>query len=161
MHYHGSVVLIKISPLHHDESFHSSLLLFLFDWLLKRWEITKVVLIKLTASSYYVTQVAKCASGQMHVNMIISEWIWLLVSQPLKLLSAMLISPCSDWNHKLRTSHGDFMYAFLGCYFGNTAAVKIGTRQIVTRHVRCYIIFTMYWFKSRTMRFTTFYVWTN
>ena len=31
MHYHGSVVPIKIYPLRHDESFHSSLLLFLLD----------------------------------------------------------------------------------------------------------------------------------
>ena len=31
MRYHGSVVPIKIYPLRHDESFHSSLLLFLFD----------------------------------------------------------------------------------------------------------------------------------
>ena len=48
----------------------------------------------ITASSYYVTQVAKCM------------WIWLSVSQLLKLLSAMLISlrsqVCSDWFHKLQ-----------------------------------------------------------
>ena len=113
MRYHGSVVPIKIYPLRHDESFHSSLLLFLFDWLLKRWEITKVVLIIVMASSYYVTQVAKCT------------WIWLSVSQPLKLLSAMLISPCSDWNHKLHASHRHFMYAFLGCYLAIQPPLKL------------------------------------
>ena len=68
MRYHGSVVPIKIYPLHHDEFFHSSLLLFLFDWLFKRWKITKVELIN--CNSFWLL---RHAIGQMNVNMIISE----------------------------------------------------------------------------------------
>ena len=68
MRYHGSVVPIKIYPLRHDESFHSSLLLFLFDWLLKRWEITKAVLIN--CNGFWLL---RHASGQMHVNIIIID----------------------------------------------------------------------------------------
>ena len=49
---------------------------------------TKVVWLIVTAFTYYVTQEAKYM------------WIWLSVHQPLKLLSIMLILPCTaDWNH--------------------------------------------------------------
>ena len=65
MHYHRSVGLIKIHSLHHSESLHSLLLHFLF---MKRWEITKVVLINCN-SFYLLRQV----SGQIPVNMIVSE----------------------------------------------------------------------------------------
>ena len=41
IHYHRSVVLIKIYSLHHNESFNPLLPLFLFDSLTKRWEIAK------------------------------------------------------------------------------------------------------------------------
>ena len=36
----------------------------------------------------------------------------------------MLISPCSDWNHKLQAMHGDFMYAFLGCHLAIQPSLK-------------------------------------
>ena len=36
MHYHRSVVLIEIYMLRHSEHFYPSLILFLFDWLMKR-----------------------------------------------------------------------------------------------------------------------------
>ena len=135
MCYHGSVVPIKIYPLHHDESFHSSLPLFLFDWLLKRWEITKVVLINCNCF-----QLLCHTSGQMHVNMIISESAVKIIKHN--------VNVTVKWLKSQATSHGDFMYAFLGCY-------------LAIQPLKCYIIFTMYWFKSRTTRFTTFYVWTN
>ena len=151
MNYHKSVVPIKIYPLHHDESFNSSLLLFLFDWLLKRWEITKVVLIKLIVTASVITsrKWPKCTL------------IWLSVSQPLKLLSTMLISPCSDWNHKIQAMVFSCMHSWAVTQFDNTAALKslpgalkslLGALKLlpgVTRCVWCYIIFTMYWFKSQ------------
>ena len=114
MNYHGCVVPIKIYPLRHDESFHSSLLLFLFHWLLKRWEITKVVLIKLIVTTFVI----------MSCKWPKYMWIWLSVSQPLILLSTMLISPCSNWNHKLQAMVILCMHSWAVTQFGNTAALK-------------------------------------
>ena len=84
-------------PLRHSESFHPSLLLFLFDWLMKRWEITKVVSINCT---YYVMQVIKYM------------WIWLSVNQPLKLTNPMLIL-IEITSYKLWWFH----VCVFGCYF--------------------------------------------
>ena len=53
-------------PLHHDESIHPSLLSFLFDWWMKRWEIAEDVLINCTAYTYYVTLMAKWMCTWMH-----------------------------------------------------------------------------------------------
>ena len=50
------------------ESFHLSLFLFLYDWLLKRWEITKVV--SVNCNGFHLL---RYTSRQMHVNKIISE----------------------------------------------------------------------------------------
>ena len=37
----------------------------------------------------------------------------------------MLILLCTDWSHKLHTSHGDFMYVCdLGLSFANTTPLK-------------------------------------
>ena len=102
MHHHRSVVPIKIYPLHHGESFHPSLFLFHFDWLLKR-EITKVVLI--TCDGFYLLS---RTSGQMDVNMIISQSAFKIIKRNVKIAVYCLKSQT--------TSHGDFMYVFLRCY---------------------------------------------
>ena len=127
MHYHRFIVSIKFYPLHHSESFHPLLLLFLFDWLMKRREITKEVLI---SSTYYVTEIAKCT------------WIWLSVSQPLILTSAMLISPCSDWNHKLQAMVISCLdlSIFLGYYVKSFSPCICQFKSWTTRYVHCFVI---------------------
>ena len=69
MCYHRSVVAVKIYPLCLSKSFHPLLLLFLFDWLMKWWQITKLVSI----NYYGFYSLLHHTSGQMHVNVIISE----------------------------------------------------------------------------------------
>ena len=68
MCYHRSVVLIKIYSLHHSESFPPLLLLFLFDWLTKRWKIAKEM--SINRNSLYLLCHTNC---QMYVNMIASS----------------------------------------------------------------------------------------
>ena len=68
MCYHRSVVLIKIYSLHHSESFPPSLLLFLFDWLTKRWKTAKEM--SINCNSLYLLCHTNC---QMYVNMIASS----------------------------------------------------------------------------------------
>ena len=96
-----SVVLIKIYPLRHGESFHPLLLLFLFDWLLKRWEITKVMLIN--CNSFYLL---RYASGQMHMKMI-------YISEPTVKIIKYNVNIAVYWLKSQTISHGDFMHVFL------------------------------------------------
>ena len=63
MRYHRSVVQIKIYPLRHGESFHPSLLAFLFDWWTKRWEIAEEVSMNCMAFTYYITLISKHTSA--------------------------------------------------------------------------------------------------
>ena len=60
------MVAIKIYPLRHGEYFHHSLLPFLFDSWLKRWEIAEEVSMDCTAYTYYVTLMAKCMYAWLH-----------------------------------------------------------------------------------------------
>ena len=61
--------------------FHHSLLPFLFDWWMKRWEITEEVLINCTGY-IYVTLMAKCTCAWLH--------------HLLKLLPSSMFLPCTD-----------------------------------------------------------------
>ena len=69
MCYHGSVVtFIHCTTVNH---FILHLLPFLFDWLMKRWEIVKEVLTNcngFTTYTYYIHH----TNGRMHMNMILS-----------------------------------------------------------------------------------------
>ena len=62
----GSVVLIKLYPLCYGESFHPSLLPFLFDWWMRRWEIAEEVLMNCTPYTYYVKLMTKCTCAWLH-----------------------------------------------------------------------------------------------
>ena len=102
-HYHRHVVLIVIYLPCHCESFHPLLLLFLFDWLIKRQESTKILSINF--NGFYLLH---HASGQMHVNVIIRE-------PAVKIINKCNVNIAVCWLKLQTTSHGDFMYVF-GCY---------------------------------------------
>ena len=118
MSYHKSVDTIKIYPLCHSQSFHPSLLLFPFDWQMKRWEITKVV--SINCNGFHLLG---HASGQMHVNIIISE-------PAVKII--MLILPCTQWNHKLQVMVTSCTVCVFGLLFVNTASIKIIIKHVAT-----------------------------
>ena len=59
-------VLIKVYPMSHGESFHPSLLLFLFDWQTKRWKIAEEVPMICMAYTYYIMLMAKYMCTWLH-----------------------------------------------------------------------------------------------
>ena len=81
-HYHRFVVLIKIYPLHHSESFYPSLLLLLFDWWMKRWEITKEV-----SMNYNGLYLLRHGNHQMRMCMIASC---------IKIITGAMFLPCTN-----------------------------------------------------------------
>ena len=95
------------------ESFHPSLLAFLFDWWTKRWEIAEDVSMNCTAFTYYVTLIAK------------RTWLY----HPLKLLLSTLLS-CTD------SSQPGWFYVetytcFVGLWYVNTAGAIKQVCQII------------------------------
>ena len=113
-HKHRSVVPIKIHPLHHDESFHPSLLPFLFDWWTKRWEIAEEVLMNCMAYTHYVTLMAKCMCAWLH--------------HPLKLLLSKLL-PCID-SSQPGWFHAETYMCILRLWFAYTAGAKIAIKRV-------------------------------
>ena len=106
----------------HSEFFHPLLLLFLFDWLMKMWEITEVV--SINCNGFYLL---RHASGQMHVNIYDYQW----ASCMLKLLAntiAMLILPCTGWNHKAQAVVNSCMCSW--AVISNTAAWYYNCYQV-------------------------------
>ena len=98
----------------YGESFHSSLLAFLFVWWTKRWEIAEEMLIECTAFTYYVTLMAKCMCTWLH--------------HPLKLLPSTFL-PCTDSIQPGWFNVETYMRV-LELWFANTAAAEIVIKYI-------------------------------
>ena len=116
MHYNRSVAPFKFYPMHHSESFHPLLLPFLTDWLMKRWEIVKDVLIN--CKGFHLLH---------HKN---GRWMWTWLWYLLKLLTSAKLLLCIDSSY----THTDFMCKLacvLGLLFGNTATDKIDIKMTI------------------------------
>ena len=114
-------------PLCHGESFHPSLLPFLFDWWAKRWEITEEMQINCTAYTYYVMLMVKCMCTWLH--------------HPLKLLLSVVLA-CINLNQPGWFHVETYMHVF-GLWFTIIAATKI-----VIKHIQ--LVFFFYkWFLAR------------
>ena len=100
MQYYRSIDPITIYPLCHSESFYPSLLLFLFDWWMKRWEIAEEMSMNCMAYTYYVILMAKCTCTWLH--------------HPLKLLTSTMFLPCTD-SSKPGWFHVKSHMCILGC----------------------------------------------
>ena len=104
--YHRSVVLIKIYPLRHSESFHPSLLAFS--------QSKKAVSIN-CKGVYLLATSCKCMAK--------CTWIWLPVSQLLKLLTSIMLLPCTYW---LQTTIKSWFCVWTCmCSCAVTASIKI------------------------------------
>ena len=104
----------KIHPLHHDKFFHPSLLPFLFDWWIKRWEITEEVSLNCMAYAYYDTLMTKYTCTWLH--------------HPLKLLPSTYLL-CTD-SSQPGLFHVETYMRILGLWFANTIAAKITIKWV-------------------------------
>ena len=125
----------------YGESFHPSLLAFLFDWWMKRREIAEGVSMNCTAFTYYATLMAKRTCAWLH--------------HPLKLLPSALLS-CTD------SSHQDSLMLRLICMFlGCDMPIQLVLSSEYDNYDRLEDQFIMYRFMSQTTKYVTFYAWIN
>ena len=123
------------------ESFHPSLLAFLFDWWMKRWKITEEVLINCTAFIYYVT---------LWPNARMLDWIIRKNYYQTRYCRV-----------PIRVSQDGFMLRFICMFLGCDMPVQLVLSSEYDDYDRLEDRFIMYWFTSQTTKYVTFYAWTN
>ena len=106
----SNIDLLKIYPLCHGDSFHPSLLLFLFDWWTKRWEIAKEMSMNYMACTYYVMLMAKGTCTWLH--------------HPLKLLPSAMFLPCI-YSNEPGWFHIETYMRALRLWSANTSAATV------------------------------------
>ena len=99
-------VLIKIYPLCHGESFHLSLLHFLFDW----WVSCQWIVQSILTTSRYI------ANGQIHVY---------LIGSSIKIVTKHNVFAMYQFKSDRMISSWDLHASFWVLWFANTAAAKI------------------------------------
>ena len=121
----------------HGESFHPSLLAFLFAWWTKMQEIAEEVFINCMAFTYYITLMVKCTCAWFH--------------HPLKLLPSILLL-CTNSSQPGSFNAEAYMHVrglcicqYSWCYQANTNDRLIDWKI----------------FMSRTTKYVMFYAWTN
>ena len=140
MHLHRSVVLNKIYPLCHGESFDPSLLPFLFVWWMKRWEIAVEVSMNRMAYTYYFTLMAKCTYAWLHHSLI-------------KIINKCNVFPCSYWFKSTRIISCWDLHACSWAVVCQYSCCWISQEDRLVEH---------FWFTSlTTMNCIIFYAWTN